>query len=332
MNPAFYDLIAKVLSHEATPEETADFRATCAADPALQTAFEEAQNIWHLADKAIPVFKGNKAAAWVKIQARIGVQDFEQQTIGLPQPTRRIALASRIRWAAAAAVIGLGISFALWQKNNQGELSLTATQNRQMVLLPDGSTVTLQKDATLRYTKAFGQKETRQIALKGKAFFEVTKDAEHPFVISAEKLKITVVGTSFTVNSKGAEVSVRTGKVKVSGGENAEEIFLQPGEEGTLVQGHLQKVEADSNEFFLKTGRLSFSNKSFAEIISDISRLLEVPVQLDASVSPAGRAQAVTYSATVVSVENVLTDLCRITGYQWRRDATTGAYNISQAR
>ena len=53
----------------------------------------------------------------------------------------------------------------------------------------------------------------------GGAFFEVTKDATHPFVVFAEALVVKVVGTSFTIQDAGAghpaQVYVKTGRVAV---------------------------------------------------------------------------------------------------------------------
>nr|WP_068891697.1 FecR family protein [Pedobacter panaciterrae] len=54
---------------------------------------------------------------------------------------------------------------------------------------------------------------------EGEAFFEVTKDAKHPFVVHTKQIKTHVLGTKFAVSTQPAaitEVSVSEGKVEVS--------------------------------------------------------------------------------------------------------------------
>ncbi len=328
MNPDFYDLIAKVLSHEASPAETAALRQMCAADPAAQKAFEETAAVWAMAETVMPAFPVNKAAAWQKIQARTGMDE----GASLPEnfrKTKRFSLPVWTRWAAAAVVAALGTTLLLQQLPEKTQ-TIVAQADRQEVTLPDGSQVFLKKDARLQYTTAFARKQQRHVTLEGEAFFEVTKDPQHPFTIDAQKMRVAVVGTSFLVNTTAQEVSVRTGKVEVTQSEPGNALLLAAGEGVRLSGNKLQREVADSNDYFLKTGRIVFNNKSFEAIIGDISRILGVPVQIDASISTAGREQLVTYTAAAPSAEAVLTDLCRITGYQWRKEA--GGYRIFQAR
>ena len=330
-----YDLIAKVLSGEATANEAAQLQEARAADPAVEAAFKDVQVLWDLMDTALPRFPVDKAAAWQKIAARTGIEETQSAfgnagISGNPAlKPKRIAVPIWTRWAAAAAVVAVGATLLLKQLPEKTQ-TILATENRQQVSLPDGSTVTLRKNARLQYAASFEAKSERHVSLEGEAFFEVAKDAQHPFTIDAQGLEVTVLGTSFLVNSGAKEIAVRTGKVQVAGHENQATVVLTAGEGIQLTDGNFRKEAADSNDYYLKTGRIVFQAKPFEEIIRDISRILEVPVQVDASIPAAGRAQAVTYSTTAASAEAVLTDLCRITGYQWRMEG--GSYRIFQAR
>ncbi len=328
MKPLDYDLIAKVLSQEASPAEAAQLRELCAANPAVQNAFDEAKAVWALADKAVPRFAVNKATAWERIQARTGV-GIPVETGEIQPQKKRFALPVWTRWAAAAVVAALGTTLLLQQLPAKDK-TIIATTDRQTVTLPDGSVVTLKKDARLHYAASFTQKQERRVGLEGEAFFEVVKDPQHPFTIDAENLSVTVLGTSFLVDTRAQEVSVRSGKVEVTPAGEPAGVLLEAGEGVQLSGNNLVRETADSNDYYLKTGRLVFTNKPFEATIRDISRILGVPVQLDASISTAGRAQAVTYSTAASSAEVVLTDLCRLTGYQWRR--ADGGYRIFQAR
>lgn len=64
------------------------------------------------------------------------------------------------------------------------------------VMLPDGTEVTLNHNATLSYN------DRRETKLSGEAWFKVTKDAAHPFVIESGALKTTVLGTEFNFNTR----------------------------------------------------------------------------------------------------------------------------------
>lgn len=93
-----------------------------------------------------------------------------------------------------------------------------ANEQNKLVVLPDGSTVILQKGSQLQYYASFNAQQ-RDVSLSGEAFFEVTKDAQKPFVVFTKDLVTKVLGTSFTIkafdDAPEVQVLVRTGKVAV---------------------------------------------------------------------------------------------------------------------
>lgn len=92
------------------------------------------------------------------------------------------------------------------------------TQLSLPVKLEDGSTITLQPGAGIKYPMHFLSGK-REVILEGDAFFEVTKNPDAPFLIYNRKIVTQVLGTSFNIKSNKLtheiEVSVRTGKVEV---------------------------------------------------------------------------------------------------------------------
>ena len=84
--------------------------------------------------------------------------------------------------------------------------------------LSDGSVVALNKNSTLSYPKSFDTK-LRQVTLKGEAFFEVKRNFEQAFIISAGESFVKVLGTSFNVkayaDSANVEVTVVSGLVQL---------------------------------------------------------------------------------------------------------------------
>lgn len=98
--------------------------------------------------------------------------------------------------------------------------------------LADGTRVYLNSATDLRYPVAFTGSE-RRVYLKGEAYFEVAKDAEHPFIVVTDDVQVRVYGTSFNVNTLGAD-GVRTvlveGKVGIRGQDLDREYVLKPNE------------------------------------------------------------------------------------------------------
>lgn len=98
--------------------------------------------------------------------------------------------------------------------------------------LADGTRVYLNSATDLRYPVAFTGPE-RRVYLKGEAYFEVAKDVEHPFIVVTDDVQVRVYGTSFNVNTLGAD-GVRTvlveGKVGIRGQDLDREYVLKPNE------------------------------------------------------------------------------------------------------
>ena len=92
------------------------------------------------------------------------------------------------------------------------------------VSLSDGTTVRMGPNSQLIYPKSFDGK-TRDVELKGQAFFDVAKDRERPFTVHTKNMDVTALGTAFEVFNYDSESKLETillnGKVKIGlGGPN----------------------------------------------------------------------------------------------------------------
>ena len=115
--------------------------------------------------------------------------------------------------------------------------------------LPDGSTVWLQPNASLRVPRVFTA-HARRVTMNGECFFEITKNPKRPFIITSAHIITKVWGTSFKVvdydKSTGAMVKVLSGKVSVSkkdpskpladAGITGEDIMLAPQQKVTYTE------------------------------------------------------------------------------------------------
>lgn len=97
--------------------------------------------------------------------------------------------------------------------------------------LPDGSKVWLNADSKISFPDKFVGKE-RNVRVEGEAYFEVTKDAQHPFIVSTDYFTTTVHGTSFNVNAysaKTAGVTLVSGSVSIKT-DKGNERLMTPGQ------------------------------------------------------------------------------------------------------
>ena len=135
---------------------------------------------------------------------------------------------NRIAWWTAAASLIVAAMAGVWMYSDYGKTVEMAVQNettitisgKDYVHLPDGSTVTLNKNSTLTYTKFYGT-NTRDVILTGEAYFDVVHDPAHPFKVRTGKVVTTVLGTAFVVNaSSPAKITVTVTRGKVAVGDD----------------------------------------------------------------------------------------------------------------
>ncbi|SDN63500.1 protein of unknown function [Pedobacter steynii] len=130
------------------------------------------------------------------------------------------------------------------------EMNNYGRQNRE-ITLPDSSVVTLYPGASLQYSSHFVQQK-RTLKLRGKAFFNVKHDANHPFIVYSGEVQTLVLGTSFWVDAHPSatrvRVTVKTGKVGVKTLRNST-VFLLPDEQAVFIksEGTLAKITTAKN-------------------------------------------------------------------------------------
>ncbi|HYG19835.1 MAG TPA: FecR domain-containing protein [Ohtaekwangia sp.] len=155
------------------------------------------------------------------------------------------------------------------------------------VILPDGTLVWLKGSSTLTYPSAFLQ-ETRNVSLHGEALFEVTKDAQHPFIISCGDLTTTVLGTSFNIKSinEQIEVVVLTGKVALTSLRNNQEVIVLPNEK-VIYDGNKKELTAKQAVTEEKLATVSgtnylmaFEDSRMSEVIQRIEEKFEARISV----------------------------------------------------
>lgn len=149
--------------------------------------------------------------------------------------------------------------------------------------LPDGTNVWLNSASALHFPNTFNNQQKRIVTLEGEAYFEVAKDAAHPFIVIAANQQVEVLGTHFNINSYSDEPSVKTtlleGSVKVSiTGKNRPSI-LNPGQQ-SINDGHQIKVTSVDIDAVIawKNGYFQFDDEPISSIMRKLSRWYDLQV------------------------------------------------------
>jgi ferric-dicitrate binding protein FerR (iron transport regulator) len=140
--------------------------------------------------------------------------------------------------------------------------------------LSDGTKVWVNAGSKLTYPVPFAA-NTREVTLEGEAYFDVSHNAERPFVVHVKGVDVNVLGTAFGVNTLENQVSIalQRGKVRLDAGNQS--LVLLPGELG-VYKGQsksLTKSEADLRLYTAwKDLDLYFSENTLHEITSRLAR------------------------------------------------------------
>lgn len=271
-----YDLITKFLAGECSEDEKVELESWKKESVENAEIFEQLNISWSVSTP--PTYTPNTDKALEIVSERLD----DRKQVGLP--IRRMSIA-----IAAVIFIAVGL-FGLYRTQSDTEeivlLSLNEAEPAEYVL-PDGSTITMNKGSMLTYPEEFSKNE-RRITFKGEAYFSISSDEKRPFIIESGNTETTVVGTEFNLISRAdtmVQVIVTEGKVALSLKENTEEeIFIEPGQVGEFLAGGggLEKRKnRDRNFLSWKSGILQFDNQDIKSALAQISRHYNVDMVID---------------------------------------------------
>lgn len=155
-------------------------------------------------------------------------------------------------------------------------------------ILPDGTKVWLSACSQLRYPQIFTG-ETRNVYLKGEAYFEVTHDPEQSFRVSINDFqRVEVLGTSFNVRTYDDDSDVRIalveGSVRIADEQSKKTVMLQSGQEAVIVKNTGQVTVNSVNIDMLmswKTGKYVFNNQTFEDIAHVLEKGFDVSIRIE---------------------------------------------------
>lgn len=284
-----YILLGKKLSNEATTGELAELENLLRDSAVNPSDLNTLQLVWNSKpgiEESLLEEHWEKLAD--RIQDRKEKEEKEKHFVVISKSKKSIFSISKV-WVAASVAVLLTLAAGLWWlKTREMSASIAGINVKEVVIvalngerkqlrLPDSTTVHLNSGSKLIYNKDFG-KGNRQVWLEGEAFFEVTKDAAHPFLVNTKRMTVKVLGTIFNVKAyntnEDIETTVVEGKVEVSLNETMEKkVILLPNEKIALKNKTIEKEKAQ-----LKTPAPNFSYE--VKTVKPVAKEMNMPEEI----------------------------------------------------
>jgi transmembrane sensor len=144
---------------------------------------------------------------------------------------------------------------------------------RSVFTLTDGTEIRLNADSRLEYPAHFSD-STREVFLIGEAFFDVSKDAAHPFIIHTKDMDIRVLGTTFNVkaysNESLTETTLLHGAITVTlNNLSKKQIYLKPSQKLVLrnLRSDNRRVALTNTDIDTSMRQLTYFEPDHATII-----------------------------------------------------------------
>ncbi|MDR0348916.1 MAG: FecR domain-containing protein [Tannerella sp.] len=270
-------LIAKVLSGEATSEEIIRFSQWLSDGENNQDEFCKLKSYW---DAEISY---NHA-----ITSELSLQKMQHQI----QTERRRKKKRKIFYHVSIALsfvflTGAGLFYINSEsgKKNVPDAYFTylTGNNKTSFTLADGTKIHLNKNSRLIYTDCYS-KTDRFVKLEGEAYFEVQRNAEIPFVVKLGDTQIKVFGTSFSVRKDGQANILATlieGAIRFETPD--QQVMLAPGQQ-LVYTNSSNRIEIASvnidDELDWTEGIIRHKSVLFFDLICDLEKRFDVKINI----------------------------------------------------
>lgn len=243
--------------------------AWLAADPRHRACFDDVAEAWQAS---------GAAAASPGIQALRAEALAARPVLTGPRPWMRVAAALLLAVVLAASGVG---AFRVFNPPPEVQVYRTGVGERATVTLADGSQATLNTASSLAVEYTRSRRGLRLLA--GEAWFDVAKNPDRPFVVTAAGHSVTATGTSFDVrlDADRLRVAVSEGRVLVAEGDRTPLAAVSAGQRAEVRGGAVQVAQAGPVSGDWRSGRLQFDTVTLAEASAEMNRYRRVPIVLD---------------------------------------------------
>ncbi|OXG09010.1 FecR family protein [Flavobacterium araucananum] len=151
----------------------------------------------------------------------ISITEHKKSSVNIKRSLVAIAAAIVILFALRTAFVSENTPNPVKIKEEKLEKvsPILAFNGKQLIRLPDGSTIILNQKSSITYNQNDFNTKTREVTLSGEAYFDIKHNNKKPFIVHTGKVSTRVLGTAFNINaydtSNTIEVTVERGKVQV---------------------------------------------------------------------------------------------------------------------
>lgn len=318
-------LFKKYLDNTISRQELEEFWQLMSELSENDLVLQELQHLWQKEENAQPPGHDELDRVFGRVQQKIGKYETGYTSI-------RQRSVNRSLYIAAAASLLLCIALGWWYfaqspAAKPAPALLAKEAGVKVITLPDGSSVTLNKDSYLDYPAVFND-SIREVSLTGEAYFDVKHDPGKPFMVRTGAFVTRVLGTAFNIRAYTKDsllaVTVERGKVQVQRQDNKKALsVLVAGDQlvidkqtatSTLAKADVKKI------LQWKDNDLLFDNSRFEEAALIIGRHFNMELKFSNEALHNCRFTADLSGKSINEILDILGDLTRST---WRRESDT---------
>lgn len=271
MSDRFSLLASKVLAGEADEKEKAAYRQLL-SEGDNTFIFMQLKEYWNSNVEVVTVTgkREFESSVQVKLQA-IECDRFKKLF-------SRVASVAAVFFVAACTFAYL---FFFTQPAGQ-LLTFSAQSVPTEYRLPDGSTVTLNKNSSVTFRSKFGKRQ-RHVRLTGEAHFNVNQDAGKPFIVEASGTKTEVLGTVFNVKAEENLVTTTLLEGSIMFHTVHFQVLMKPDETivYNTVTGEYDRsyIDTQLNTAWV-SGRFNYYNLPFSELTGKLEQIYEYTIDI----------------------------------------------------
>lgn len=219
------------------------------------------------------------------------MQLFYQASVGDKKQVARYSLWPALKIAAAIAVLLVcGVHLFMLANAEEEPMAMNTIVvppgQRVNLTLSDGTNVWLNACSEMRYPSTFGSRQ-RSVWVNGEAYFNITHDTKHPFIVETKKCDIKVLGTQFNV-----QVEELQSEFSLALLEGSVELMSKVGNDPHILLQSLQLAEwkqgrfvvdsiRDFDSFRWKEGLICFEDIRFTDLMARFERIYDIRILVD---------------------------------------------------
>jgi len=238
-----WTLIGKKLNGEASPEELLELEELLQEGPADRYPLQLLEEIWKNEHQTKADEKLEQK--WRAFEDKLTLaEEAETSTLSPQVDTPGLTITKIIKFSSWFVAATLLLGFFWFTRshnadNGRNNEIIAPKSGFSKIQLPDGTKVWLNAGSKLVYGANYGT-EFRKVSLTGEAFFDVVKDAQHPFIVTTSTISIRVLGTEFNIRAyekdKTSEAALIRGQIELTVLKNPEKkIILKASEKLTII-------------------------------------------------------------------------------------------------